>query len=135
MKRGAKPLCSLKQENIFPSLPSPFAPLPFPEWRVCPHLCWDNLLLYLPIMSSEKYVFPSPTANHTDDAIRITLTASLRISVTVTQNVSTTGVAHSQNINSSRRTYSQQATTSVVMPRTKYLWYLISSALVRTFKI
>ena len=29
-----------------PSVPSPFAPLSSPGWRVCPHLCWDNLLEY-----------------------------------------------------------------------------------------
>ena len=27
-----------------PSALSPFAPLSSPRWRVCPHLCWDNLL-------------------------------------------------------------------------------------------
>ena len=31
-----------KLENIFPSLPSRFAPLSSPGWRVCPHLCWDK---------------------------------------------------------------------------------------------
>ena len=29
-----------------PSVHSPFAPLSSPGWRVCPHLCWDNLLEY-----------------------------------------------------------------------------------------
>ena len=29
-----------------PSVSSPFAPLSSPGWRVCPHLCWDNLLEY-----------------------------------------------------------------------------------------
>ena len=29
-----------------PSVPFPFAPLSSPGWRVCPHLCWDNLLEY-----------------------------------------------------------------------------------------
>ena len=31
-----------KLENIFPSLPSRFAPLSSPGWRVCPHFCWDK---------------------------------------------------------------------------------------------
>ena len=31
-----------KLESIFPSLPSRFAPLSSPGWRVCPHLCWDK---------------------------------------------------------------------------------------------
>ena len=29
-----------------PSVPSPFAPLSSPGWRVCPHFCWDNVLEY-----------------------------------------------------------------------------------------
>ena len=29
-----------------PSVPSPFAPFSSPGWRVCPHLCWDNLHEY-----------------------------------------------------------------------------------------
>ena len=29
-----------------PAVPFPFAPLSSPGWRVCPHLCWDNLLEY-----------------------------------------------------------------------------------------
>ena len=50
-KRGTKPLSSLQQENwktffSIPSVPFPFAPLSSPGWRVCPHLCWDNLLEY-----------------------------------------------------------------------------------------
>ena len=36
-----------KLENIFPSLPFPLVPLPSPGWRVCPHLCGINLLVYL----------------------------------------------------------------------------------------
>ena len=46
-QRGTKPLCSLQQESskIFPPpLLSRFARLS--SWRVCPHLCWDNLLVY-----------------------------------------------------------------------------------------
>ena len=44
-KRGTRPpllTATRKFENIFPSLPSRLAPLSSPEWRVCPHLCWDK---------------------------------------------------------------------------------------------
>ena len=49
-KRGTKLPSSLQQESwktfSIPSVPSPFAPLSSPGRRVCPHLCWDNLLEY-----------------------------------------------------------------------------------------
>ena len=34
------------KRTFLPSLPSPFAFPSSPGWRVCPHLCWDNLHVY-----------------------------------------------------------------------------------------
>ena len=42
MHKASLLIATRKLENIFPSLPSPFAPLSSPGWRVCPHLCWDK---------------------------------------------------------------------------------------------
>ena len=88
-------------------------------------------------LTSQKYVFVSPTVSHTE-TIRITsttplsklvtvMTQNVSISVVTTQNisstpvltnqnVSTTVVTNSQNINSSRVLNSHQATTSSVTP-------------------
>ena len=46
-KRGTKsPSSHYKTERF--SLPSLSLALFYPkEWRVCPHLCWDNVLVYL----------------------------------------------------------------------------------------
>ena len=44
-------LLSATREHFYPPFPPLLLPLSSPGWRVCPHLCWDNLHVYRDFLS------------------------------------------------------------------------------------
>ena len=73
VSHGSLPLVTRQSETF--SLPSLPLALFYPrEWRVCPHLCWDNVLVYLVFLALYANLMKSHSRDQSDCARRRQLT-------------------------------------------------------------